>query len=64
MCSLKFLPQAEDRKTGYLFFNTDDKVIGMIKTPMDGNPYRNIGIIAHPGEVNSKDVVFFSLKLC
>ena len=36
----------------YLAFTTASKVAGLVKLPIEGNPYRSIGAIAHPGEVS------------
>ncbi len=35
----------------YLLYSTQEKVIGMIKLPLDGNPNKTMGLIAHPKEV-------------
>lgn len=37
----------------YLAYSTSEKVIGLVKMPLDGNPYKSMGLIAHPGEVSS-----------
>jgi len=34
-----------------LIYSTATKVIGLIKMPLDGNPNKTMGLIAHPGEV-------------
>jgi len=39
----------------YLAYATHDKVVGLMQVPLDGNPSRAMGLIAHPGEVS--DVV-------
>eukprot|EP00163_Fabomonas_tropica_P000349 TRINITY_DN10213_c0_g1_i2.p1 TRINITY_DN10213_c0_g1~~TRINITY_DN10213_c0_g1_i2.p1 ORF type:complete len:827 (-),score=176.13 TRINITY_DN10213_c0_g1_i2:228-2708(-) len=36
----------------YLAYTTHDKVVGVIKLPLDGNPHRAMGMIAHPGEIS------------
>ena len=38
----------------YLIYSTNEKVIGMIKLPMDGNPNKSMGLIAHPKKI--KDI--------
>ena len=35
----------------YMLYSTPSKVMGLIKTPLDGNPARCIGMVAHPGEI-------------
>ena len=35
----------------YLIYSTAKKVIGLIKMPLDGNPNKTMGLIAHPNEV-------------
>lgn len=38
----------EDR---YLIYSTAEKVVGLIKMPIDGNPNKTMGLIAHPGKI-------------
>ena len=35
----------------YLVYSTAKKVIGLIKMPLDGNPNKTMGLIAHPNEI-------------
>lgn len=35
----------------YLVYSTAKKVIGLIKLPLDGNPNKTMGLIAHPDEI-------------
>jgi len=35
----------------YLIYQTSEKVIGLIKMPLDGNPNKTMGLIAHPGAI-------------
>ena len=35
----------------FLVYSTEEKVIGIIKLPLDGNPNKTMGLIAHPKEV-------------
>ena len=35
----------------YLIYSTPKKVIGMIKMPLDGNPNKTMGLIAHPNQI-------------
>ncbi|KAJ3394150.1 Cilia- and flagella-associated protein 251 [Lobulomyces angularis] len=36
----------------YFAFSTSEKVVGITKLPLDGNPNKFMGVIAHPNEVN------------
>jgi len=38
-------------RSEYLVYSTGQKVIGLIKLPLDGNPNRSFGLIAHSEEV-------------
>lgn len=40
-----------DRSDKYLVYATQKKVIGLIKLPLDGNPNKTMGLIAHPHTV-------------
>jgi WD40 repeat protein len=35
----------------YLIYSTSKKVIGLIKMPLDGNPNKTMGLIAHPNDI-------------
>jgi WD40 repeat protein len=35
----------------YLAYATESKVIGLIKLPLDGNPHKTMGLIAHSGKI-------------
>jgi WD40 repeat protein len=35
----------------YLIYSTGKKVVGLIKLPLDGNPHKTMGLVAHPGDV-------------
>lgn len=41
----------EGNNDKYLVYSTSKKVIGLIKMPLDGNPNKTMGLIAHPNEV-------------
>ena len=41
----------EDETGKYLAYSTHSKVVGMVKFPLDGNPQRSMGLIAHSNEV-------------
>jgi len=35
----------------YLAYATEEKVVGLLKIPIDGNPYKSMGMIAHPKQI-------------
>jgi WD40 repeat protein len=37
----------------YMAYATQDKVVGLVKLPLDGNPNKAVGLIAHPAEVSN-----------
>ncbi|RLN27044.1 hypothetical protein BBJ28_00008214 [Nothophytophthora sp. Chile5] len=42
----------------YCAYSTHEKVVGLLKLPLDGNPHKAMGLIAHPGEISNVDVTF------
>ncbi|KAF1330736.1 Wd repeat-containing protein 66, partial [Globisporangium splendens] len=42
----------------YCAYSTHEKVVGLLKLPLDRNPHKTMGLIAHPGEVSNIDVSF------
>lgn len=41
----------EDKEFQYLLFATKN-VIGLQKMPLDGNPWKHVGLLGHPVEVS------------
>jgi WD40 repeat protein len=41
----------ENNPDKFLIYSTKKKVIGLIKMPLDGNPNKTMGLIAHPNDV-------------
>lgn len=39
-----------DKFSKYYAYATSHKVVGLGKFPLDGNPHKAMGLIAHPGE--------------
>jgi WD40 repeat protein len=37
----------------YLAYQCEEKIVGIIKLPVDGNPDKTMGLIAHPGTIAS-----------
>ncbi|CAD7951720.1 unnamed protein product [Amoebophrya sp. A25] len=48
----KMVP-AKGEDDSFLLYATGNKVIGLLQQPLDGNPYRQMGVIAHPGQVSA-----------
>ncbi|OWZ09885.1 hypothetical protein PHMEG_00017341 [Phytophthora megakarya] len=42
----------------YCVYSTHEKVVGLLKLPLDGNPHKAMGLIAHPGKISNVDVTF------
>lgn len=40
----------------YCVYSTHEKVVGLLKLPLDGNPHKAMGLIAHPGKISNVDV--------
>ncbi|CAD7967330.1 unnamed protein product [Amoebophrya sp. A120] len=40
----------------FLLYATKEKVIGLLQQPLDGNPFRQMGVIAHPGLISAISV--------
>ena len=43
---------------GYVAYSTANKVIGVMQLPLDGNPNKMMGLVAHPGEISGLAVSF------
>jgi WD40 repeat protein len=44
---------AEDQ---FMLYATQEKVLGLVQLPLDGNPHKCMGLIAHPGQISSISV--------
>lgn len=44
-------PPDEEQPPRYVAYATHEKVVGVMKLPLDGNPNKAMGLIAHPAEV-------------
>ena len=40
--------RAADAAHGHLVYATAERVVGIVKLPLDGNPHKAMGLIAHP----------------
>ena len=48
---ITFADAEPDKDVQYLAYATESKVIGLIKLPLDGNPHKTMGLIAHSGKI-------------
>jgi len=49
------LPQRQGEQivpSQYLVYGTFEKVVGLVKLPLDGHPNKSMALIAHPGEIS------------
>ncbi|KAJ3179035.1 Cilia- and flagella-associated protein 251 [Gaertneriomyces sp. JEL0708] len=44
-------PAIEQEKSQYMVYGAQDKVLGVVKLPLDGNPHKSMGVIAHSGKI-------------
>merc|ERR1719231_692610 len=49
-------PNSPDGASEYVAYATYQKVVGLMQLPLDGNPNKSMGLIAHPGEVSAMAV--------
>ncbi|MCQ2819021.1 MAG: hypothetical protein MJ252_17295 [archaeon] len=47
LVNMKNLKKEKDKRL--IAFTTKEKIMGLMLLPLDGNPYRYMGVIAHPG---------------
>jgi len=50
LTKMAMLPGGEGGK--YMAYSTAEKVVGLLKLPLDGNPNKAMGLIAHPAELS------------
>jgi WD40 repeat protein len=48
-----YLKRREEDSNKYVAYTTAEKIAGIIKLPLDGNPNKTMGMIAHPGKICS-----------
>ena len=48
--------QSNAKPQHYALYTTHEKVVGLIKLPLDGNPRKAMGLLAHPMEISSAAV--------
>lgn len=47
------LKRQDDDTSRYVAYSTSEKIAGVIKLPLDGNPNKTMGMIVHPGRISS-----------
>jgi len=52
------VPAFDGSQGNCLAYSTHDKVIGLVQFPLDGNPNKTMGVVAHAGEISSMAVSF------
>jgi len=45
-----------DGEDQFMLYATQEKVLGLVQLPLDGNPNKCMGLIAHPGQISSISV--------
>jgi WD40 repeat protein/Ca2+-binding EF-hand superfamily protein len=48
-----YLKREEEDNSKYVAYTTEEKIAGIIKLPLDGNPNKTMGMIAHPNKISS-----------
>ena len=48
-----YLKREEEDSSKYVAYITEEKIAGVIKLPLDGNPNKTMGMIAHPNKISS-----------
>lgn len=48
-----YLKRNEEDQHKYVAYATEKKIAGVIRLPMDGNPNKTMGLIAHPNSISS-----------
>lgn len=55
--------EAEAEAAAFLAYRTAERVVGLIAWPLDGDPQRTMGLIAHPGELRGIAISYDGRKL-
>lgn len=62
----RLLPVTQMTPSGpkqYAIYTTHEKIVGLVKLPLDGNPRKAMGLLAHPMEISCATVSFDGLFL-
>jgi len=60
---LQSLHRSPSSESAYLAYATAERVVGLVGWPMDGDPSKSLGLIAHPGEVSSLAISYDGRRL-
>lgn len=52
------LKDGQDGEDQFMLYATHEKVLGLVQLPLDGNPNKCMGLIAHPGQIAAISVDF------
>lgn len=55
ICAMEEVRGEHDR---FMLYATQEKVVGLIQLPFDGNPQKCMGLIAHPGHISAMSMDF------
>ncbi len=47
----------------YMAFGTHSKLLDLVQHPLDGNPHRHMGLIAHPSAITGLATSYFARYL-
>jgi len=56
VCKMVPVYQEGDGEEQFMLYATHEKVLGLVQLPLDGNPNKCMGLIAHPGQIASISV--------
>jgi hypothetical protein len=49
----KMITIGTSESNSYLAFATSERIVGIASLPLTGNPYKMMGLVAHPGAISS-----------
>ena len=52
MIYLNIYPKKDRKNPKYVAYTTAEKIVGIIRLPLDGNPNKTMGMIAHPDKIS------------
>jgi hypothetical protein len=50
-------------QSAFLSYATAERVVGLVAWPMDGDPAKSLGLVAHPGQVQGLSISYDGRKL-
>lgn len=51
ICKIQPVYPDADAEDQFMLYSTYEKVLGLVQLPLDGNPHKCMGLIAHPGQI-------------